>query len=236
MKRNKSAILLAGALAISATIAPAVAQWAVFDAHNYAQNLLEASRLLQQINNQIRSLQNEAMMLQNMGKNLTSLSDNQLVTMIPSLAQVSTLINQAKGIAFTVSGTNAAFSATYPTTYALGTPSATFEADSQRRWQDSMTAFQRSLQIQSQVTQNVQSDSATLTSLVGDSQGAIGNLQALQAGNQLQALAIKQQMQLQNLAAAQDRAVALDRARDAESEEAARSEFATFLGNGTAYK
>ena len=32
----------------------ALAQWAVFDAHNYAQNVLEAARALQQINNQIR--------------------------------------------------------------------------------------------------------------------------------------------------------------------------------------
>ena len=54
--------------------APATAQWAVFDAANYAQNVLEAARALQQINNQIQSLQNEANMLMNMGKNLKSLN------------------------------------------------------------------------------------------------------------------------------------------------------------------
>jgi hypothetical protein len=40
----------------------------VFDTTNYAQNLLQAARALEQINNQISSLQNEAAMLRNMGK------------------------------------------------------------------------------------------------------------------------------------------------------------------------
>lgn len=47
-------ILLATAITVSVA-APAYAQWAVFDAQNYAQNVLEAARALQQINNQISS-------------------------------------------------------------------------------------------------------------------------------------------------------------------------------------
>ncbi len=43
----------------------ALAAWPVFDATNFAQNILQASRALEQINNQIRSLQNQATMLQN---------------------------------------------------------------------------------------------------------------------------------------------------------------------------
>ena len=38
------------------------AQWAVFDAANFSQNVMTAARELQQINNQIQSLQNEAAM------------------------------------------------------------------------------------------------------------------------------------------------------------------------------
>ena len=48
-------------------VVPAQAQWAVFDAANYAQNLLEAARALQQINNQIQQLQNEATMMREHG-------------------------------------------------------------------------------------------------------------------------------------------------------------------------
>ena len=45
----------------------------MFDPNNYAQNVLTAARALQQINNQITSLQNQAQMLINQAKNLANL-------------------------------------------------------------------------------------------------------------------------------------------------------------------
>lgn len=228
-------LLLAAALTVGAGLAPASAQWAVFDAQNYAQNLLEATRALQQIDNQIQSLQNEAMMLQNMRTNLTSLNTSQLGTMISALTQIGTLMNQGQGIAFNVSATNTAFAQTYPQSYPTGTPTSTLAADAQKRWQDSMAAFEQTLRIQAQVAQNVQADSATLASLTNASQGAVGNLQVSQATNQLLALSVKQQLQIQNLMAAQYRAASLDQARNAESAAQAQSQFSTFLGSGSAY-
>ncbi len=50
--------LFAAALASGA---PAWAQMTVFDPSNYSQNVLTAARTLQQVNNGIQSLQNEAM-------------------------------------------------------------------------------------------------------------------------------------------------------------------------------
>jgi P-type conjugative transfer protein TrbJ len=52
---------------------PTLAQWAVFDAANFSQNILTAARELQQINNEIQSLTNEAQMLVNQAKNLENL-------------------------------------------------------------------------------------------------------------------------------------------------------------------
>ena len=57
----------------------------VFDSANYAQNLLTAARTLQQINQQIQSLQNEASMLTNMAKNLSRIS-------FPELTELSRLV------------------------------------------------------------------------------------------------------------------------------------------------
>ena len=227
-------ILLATALTVT-SLAPARAQWVVFDPQNYAQDLIQAARALQQINNQIQSLQNEAMMLQNMGTNLKSLNTSQLGTMVTALTQISTLMNQGQGIAFNVNATNTAFAQTYPQSYPNGTTTTTLQADALKRWQDSMAAFQQTLTIQAQVAQNVQADTATLTSLTNASQGAVGNLQVSQATNQLLALSTKQQLQIQSLMAAQYRATALDQARSAEDQEEARSAFSTFLGNGSAY-
>ncbi|MGY3464545.1 P-type conjugative transfer protein TrbJ [Bradyrhizobium sp. LM6.11] len=52
-------ILAASIIAMTMVQAPgeAKAQWIVFDPNNYVQNVLTAARELQQINNQITSLQ-----------------------------------------------------------------------------------------------------------------------------------------------------------------------------------
>ena len=64
--------LAAGAAMLSFALAsvPAHAQWTVFDPSNFSQNVLTAARTLQQINNQITSLQNEAQGLINQARNL----------------------------------------------------------------------------------------------------------------------------------------------------------------------
>jgi len=89
--------------------------------------------------------------------------------------------------------------------------------------------------VQSQIAQTVQSDTAKLAGLVNASQGAVGSLQAQQATNQLLALSIKQQLQVQSLLAAQGRAQALNDANNAEAEEEGRAAFQTFLGGSSAY-
>ena len=235
MKRYLAPLLIA-VLATTAIIPPAQAQWTVFDPQNYAQNLLEASRALQQINNQIQSLQNQALMLQNMASNLNPLKEvSQLSGMVTSLTQITNLMNQAQGIAFNVNSTMAAWSKAYPTSDPAGTGTTTLTADAQQRWQNSMSAFQDTLKVQAQVVQNVQADTATLTTLTNASQNATGNLAVSQATNQLIALSTKQQLQIQSLMAAQYRATALDQARNAEAEQDGQTQFQTFLGANNAY-
>lgn len=73
-----AATLLAAPLAVSPMLtAPAYAQFGfggiVYDPTNYAQNVLTAARTLQQVNQQITQLQNEAQMLINQARNLASL-------------------------------------------------------------------------------------------------------------------------------------------------------------------
>jgi P-type conjugative transfer protein TrbJ len=55
-------VAIAGLTAMSLAVlpVPASAQMPVFDSTNYAQNLLQAARALEQINHQVSSLQNEA--------------------------------------------------------------------------------------------------------------------------------------------------------------------------------
>src|SRR3546814_11524391 len=67
-RRSRAAFLAASILSIPVAlspvmVSPASAQWIVYDPTNYVQNVLSAARALEQINNQITSLQNEATML-----------------------------------------------------------------------------------------------------------------------------------------------------------------------------
>ena len=57
--------LVAAAIAAMLCTATAHAQWVVVDPTNLVQNTLTAIRTLEQINNQIKQLQNEAQMLIN---------------------------------------------------------------------------------------------------------------------------------------------------------------------------
>ena len=59
-------------VSLALTSAPSRGQMLVYDPSNYAQNVLQAARALQQINNQITSLQNQTQMLLNQARNLTS--------------------------------------------------------------------------------------------------------------------------------------------------------------------
>ncbi|RUZ66294.1 P-type conjugative transfer protein TrbJ, partial [Mesorhizobium sp. M7A.F.Ca.US.003.02.2.1] len=67
-----AAALLAAPAALSPMLATPAQALIVFDPSNYTQNVLTAARSLEQITNQITSLQNEAQMLINQARNLAS--------------------------------------------------------------------------------------------------------------------------------------------------------------------
>jgi P-type conjugative transfer protein TrbJ len=238
MKRTLRAGLV-GISLIAFAVIPAQAQFfgssIVFDPSNYAQNVLTATRALQQINNQIQSLQNQAMMLQNMANELQHLNFSSLAQMTSSLTQINTLLNQASGIAFNLSATQTALAQNFPQSYGAALTSNQLVASAETNWNNSMSAFRQTMQVQSQVVANIQSDQGLLSDLVAQSQGAAGDLQAEQAANQLLALSAKQQFQLEAMMAAQYRADALDRARQAQTEEQARLATQAFIGSGNAY-
>lgn len=232
MKKIELAVVTALLLSMSFT---SFAQWAVFDAANYTQNLLTAARELQQIDNQIQQLQNQATMLVNQGRNLASLPYSALAQLQATLASTNQLIAQAQGLSFNVAQSQAAFNRLYPSSYGAGTSNAQMVQDAQTRWQTSVQALQTATQMQSQAAQNLLADQGVLSGLVTQSQGAVGTLQASQATNQLLALISRQAIQAQQLAVSQNRATALDQARAAADEAQAEQVRTRFIGNGPQY-
>lgn len=215
--------------AIFVTLLPtAHAQWAVIDATNLMQNTMTAARTLEQINNQIRQLQNES-------RNLSSLNFNSLAQLAANLAATDRLISQAQGLAFNVGQMDADYARLYPNSYGAGTTGSQMAIDAQARWQNSVSALHTAMRLQAQAVQNFPSDEATLSNLVTQSQGAVGQLQATQATNQLLALQTRQAMQEQQLRITQDRAAALELARTTAAQARATTVRQQFAGAGTSY-
>ncbi len=234
---NKLVLALLAASFAPALLVTAPAAYAVpvFDSANYSQNLLTAARTLQQINQQIQSLQNEAQMLANQGKNLSRIDFPQLDQLRRNLGEIDRLMGQAQGIDFRVDRLDERFRQQFPGSFGQATTRDRRVAAARERLDNEMAAFRQTMAVQSGIVENVRADAQALSEIVERSQGAEGGLQAQQATNQLLALATKQQFQLQSLMAAQFRSQSLEAARRGLSERAARERTTRFLGDGKAY-
>ena len=235
MNWRLSAAVLAIAVAAASPRGVRADAFPVIDVADVAENVLVAARALEQINNQVQELQNQANMLANQRLNLTRLNYSAIGGITTDLQQIGNLINQAQGISFNVQSVQTLFARYYPQSYGNSASIPQLVTDAQTRWQNARDAFQQTMLVQSQIAQTVQTDTAKLSGLVSASQDAVGSLQAQQATNQLLALSIKQQLQVQSLLASQGRAQALNDANNAEAEEEGRAAFTTFLGTSNAY-
>src|SRR5439155_12081673 len=123
------------ALGTIQALRPAAAQLVVFDPNNYAQNVLTAARALQQINNQITSLQNQAQMLVNQARNLASLPYSSLQQLEQSIQRTKQLLAQAQRISFDIQQIDRAFSTTYAPATSSNVTDQALIANAQARWQ-----------------------------------------------------------------------------------------------------
>ncbi len=118
VRRIRLALVASAAILTLTTAAvPAGAQWLVFDPQNYSQNILTAARELQQVNQNIQSLENQATMLINQSKNLASLPYSGLAQLLQSISQTEQLLVRAQNIAYSVTSINQAFTQSYPQSY-----------------------------------------------------------------------------------------------------------------------
>ncbi len=227
-RRLMSAWLLTSCLAL-APAAPALAQFTVFDPTNYASNVLQAARALEQINNQITSLQNEAQLLIGQARNLASLPYSSLSALQAQIGRTRALLGQAQHLAYDVASIQEAFTRDYGAA-SLSASNADLKARADARWETSVAGFQDALKVQAGVVGGLEASADQLAALVGASQGADGALQAAQAGNQLLALQAQQLTQVSALLAAQGRAQALEAADRAAARADAKARFSRFMG------
>ena len=236
LKRLKFGLLTAASLAIGVAMqGTSAGAWVVFDPWNYEQNLLTAVRSLEEIQNQVKQLTNEAQALTKMDLNLEQLGSSIGGDLKSSMGEIKSLLDKADGIALTVSATDAEMKKLFPSDYASALTTDQSLKAAKTRWDETLSAFKRSMSLEAKIVENTNEDGNALSDLLSKSSTAIGNPQVQQAGNELIGLSVKQQLQLQNLIATDQRAQSLERARTLASQEESRLRFKTFVGTSQAY-
>ncbi|UCI18440.1 P-type conjugative transfer protein TrbJ [Mesorhizobium sp. B2-1-8] len=234
------AVLLAAAVfaspfAISLMATAPARAFIVFDPSNYSQNVLTAARSLQQITNQITSLQNQAQMLINQGRNLASLPFSSVQQLQQSVQRTQQLLSQARNIAFDVQQVDKIFQQQYGGV-SLSASDEQLVTDARSRWQNTVGGLQDAMRVQAGVVGNIDTNRTQMSALVGASQSAAGALQATQAGNQLLALQAQQLADLTAVVAANGRAQALTEAERAAAADQGREQRRRFLIPGSGYQ
>lgn len=227
--------LLAVPVALASVPATPAHAFIVFDPSNYTQNVLTAARSLEQITNQVTSLQNEAQMLINQARNLASLPLSSLQQLEQSVQRTQQLLNQAQNIAYDVQQIDQTFQQKYANV-SLSASDQQLITDARSRWQNTVGGLQDAMRVQAGVVGNIDTNRTQMSALVGASQGATGALQATQAGNQLLALQTQQLADLTAVVTADGRAQALQAAEQAAAAEQGREQRRRFLTPGSGYQ
>jgi type IV secretion system protein TrbJ len=232
-RRHMRFVLTVTALALVA--GPAAGQQVVYDPSNYAQNVLQAARALQQINNQIAQLENQTQSLINQAKHLVSLPYSLVSTITGQIARTEQLIAQAQRIAYSVTTIDKAFTTNYGAIN-LNVSQQQMVAQAQQRWQNSVAGLQDAMRMQATVAGNIPTSRTTVTTLGSSSQQASGALQAAQVNNQLLVQISQQLADLIGLQAAHSRAQSLIAAANVTDQNQGTGPLASFLTRGLGYQ
>jgi type IV secretion system protein TrbJ len=209
--------MASGAMALLLIIAPAAparAQMSVIDPTNLAQNLLQATRALEQINNQIRQIEQQTQML---AQNPLQLSPE----LSQSIGQARELFSAAQGLTFQVDQMSGQLRDLYPETWEDFDLAEIGERT--RVWShENRAAIERALEAQARAAHALEATQDQINRALQSSANAEGQTGAAQAGNQLLGLTTAQLTQIHALLIAQGRALETERLERVSREERAR--------------
>jgi P-type conjugative transfer protein TrbJ len=201
----------------------------VFDPTNYVENLIQAyntaeqlAQQAQQIANQITQITNQVTQIQNQAQNLANLDYSSLDDITSALGRLDSVINQAEGLGFRLSHMNEKFDQLYPE-IGSSADSAQSYSEQYTRWLEQTRSSINNAMVAQGLVENNTDDRNRLTRLIEESQGAQGNLQVLQASNQISALMVQKTMELSTIVAANGQAAASRFAKETAAEDYSRA-------------
>lgn len=202
MKFKKSLIALATIAALGVgPVSPVRAQWIVLDPSNLSQNLLTQLNTLTATVNQLTQITNQMNQIANQVQNLQSLPagvSSSLQSNFGSLmTQLTGTMSSIGGLASSISTLSANYNGLFPNP-AGGAPltSAQLLTQVQNWLNQSRKTYQGAYAAQARVIAALPQNQSDVSSILAQSQASQGNLDAVQAGNQLQAQVAGQLIQL----------------------------------------
>lgn len=212
---GRRAFLFGSAAAIACLQAPiALAQMAVIDPTNLAQNVMQAARALEQINNQIRQIEQQALML---ARSQLQLSPQ----LTQAIEDARAVFDAASGVSFEANRIGENLRELYPETY-QDFDLENVLARSDQWLAESRASLQRAMEAEARAASAINRARGDVNAALSASSGAEGQTGAVQAGNQLLGVMATQLAETQALLAAQGRALQTER-----MERLAREERAT---------
>ncbi len=189
-KALRSLVMLGLAAIVAVTpIAPARAQMAVIDPTNLAQNLLQAARALEQINNQIRQIEQATQMLR---QNPLQLSPE----LTQSISEARELFDSAQGIAFEVNQVGENLRTLYPETWEDFDLEGVLQQS--ERWEhESRDSLQRAMEAEARAARSIEGSRNRIDRALQSSSSAEGQTGAIQASNQLLGVTASQRRALE---------------------------------------
>ena len=146
----------------------------VFDPANYQQNLLTAARALEEINNQIRQLESQALTIQRMDQNLRQLGTTLSPDLQATLTQLKAQLRAGQGLALSVQQTEAGYAQLFPSQLSSALSMNDVLVNAKTRWYEAYASLQRSALLQGQTADSIATDMGLLNSAMARSQGATG--------------------------------------------------------------
>lgn len=184
----------------------------VFDPTNFGRNTITAAQAIQQTIRQatmvaqnIQQIQNQVQGLVNQGRMLAQLPQSIQQDIIGQVMQLENLMANARGIVMDYNQLQAQFDQVFATPNYQGWTGAQYAQSAQTIAQETLDAANNAMEAQGLVA-DLSQDRVALDTMLAASQGAQGQLGALQAANEISGLLVQNLMRLQTVVASSERA------------------------------
>ncbi len=201
--KRRSFLLATATAFVGLATQNAAAQMRVIDPTNLAQNIVQAARALEQINNQIRQIEQQALMLTRSPLQLSPALSN-------AIEAARAVFDAAMGVSFEAARVGETLRELYPETFE-GFDLESVLARSDHWVRESRTSLERAMEAEARAASAIGRTRSNVEAALAASLDAEGQTSAVQVGNQLLGVMATQLAETQALLAAEGRALQIER-------------------------